>query len=121
MNKSVLLVDRNPNFLVLLAGYLEYRGLEVYTAKSIEKGWQIYVEARPNLIMLVVIGSKDCGYTFLSRVRDRDLQQPFIVLSAQLSNLINKNNAMRFGANVYIDMPFEPDELYQKIESILYF
>lgn len=121
MSKSVLLVDYNPNLLLLLADFLKSFGLKVYTAESIEKGWQVYTEAQPDLIVSdIALKSKDCGYRFLKQVRDRDLQQPFIFLSA-LNNSINRNIAMRLGANAYIDKPFEPDELYRKIKSILSF
>ena len=120
MSKSVLIVDHSTNLLLLLADFLKSFGLEVYTAESIEKAWQLYVETQPDLIMSdIIIRFNDCGYTFLKQVRDRDLQQPFIFLSAQLNNSINRNNAMRLGANAYIDKPFEPDELYRKIKSIL--
>ena len=121
MSKSVLLVDRSPNLLLLLADYLRFKGLELYTAESIEKGWQLYAETKPNLIVSgIAVKPNDCGYRFLKQVRDRNLQQPFIFLSAQLNNAINRNNAMRLGANAYFNKPFEPDELYQEIENILY-
>ena len=121
MSKSILVIDRSPNLLLLLADYLKSKGLKLYTAESIEKGWQLYVEAKPDLIVSdIAIRFNDCGYRFLKRVRDRDLQQPIIFLSAQLNNPINRNNAMRLGVNACFDKPFEPDELYQEIESILY-
>ena len=121
MSKSVLLVDRSSNFLLLLADFLKSFGIKVHTAESIEKAWLVYTNAQPDLIVSgIVIRSNDCGYTFLKQIRDRDLQQPFIFLSAQLNNSINRNIAMRLGANAYVDMPFEPDELYRVIESILF-
>lgn len=121
MSKSVLLVDDSPNLLLLLADYLKSKGLKAYTAESIEKGWQLYTETQPDIIVSgIAIRFNDCGYTFLKQVRDRNLQQPFIFLSAQLNNSINRNNAMRLGANAYFDKPFEPDELYREIKSILF-
>ena len=121
MSKSILVIDRSPNLLLLLADYLKSKGLKLYTAESIEKGWQLYVETKPDLVVTdIAIRFNDCGYRFLKRVRDRDLQQPIIFLSAQLNNPINRNNAMRLGVNACFDKPFEPDELYQEIESILY-
>ena len=122
MSKIILLVDRNPNLLLLLADYLRSKGLEVYTAESIEKGWQLYVETRPDTIVSgIVVKFNNCGYTFLKQVRDRDRQQPFIFLSTQLNNSVNRNKAMRLGANAYFNMPFELDELYREIENLLYF
>ena len=121
MSKSILVIDRSPNLLLLLADYLKSKGLKLYTAESIEKGWQLYVETKPDLVVTdIAIRFNDCGYRFLKQVRDRDLQQPIIFLSAQLNNPINRNNAMRLGVNACFDKPFEPDELYQEIESILY-
>ena len=122
MSKSILLVDRSPNLLLLLADYLRAKGLEVYTAESIEKGWQLYVETQPDTIVSgIVVNFNNCGYTFLKQVRDRDRQQPFIFLSTQLDNSANRNKAMKLGANAYFNMPFELDELYQEIENLLYF
>ncbi len=120
MSKSVLLVDYSPNLLLLLADYLESKGLEIYTAESIEKGWQLYVETQPNIIVSgIAIRFNDCGHTFLKQIRNQNLQQPIILLSAQLNNSINRNIAMRLGVNACFDKPFEPDELYRKIKSIL--
>lgn len=121
MSKCVLLVDYSSNFLLLLADYLKSKKLKVYIAESIEKGWQLYVETQPDIIVSgIVMKSKDCGYKFLKQVRNHSLQQPFIFLSAQLNNSINRKKAMRLGANAYFDKPFEPDELYREIENILH-
>jgi DNA-binding response OmpR family regulator len=121
MSKSVLLVDRSLNLRLLLSDYLKSKELEVHTAESIEKGWQLYVETKPDLIVSdIAIEFKDCGYEFLKQVRDFNPQQPFIFLSSQLNNSINRKNTMRLGVNACFDKPFEPDELYREIESILY-
>lgn len=121
MSKSVLLVDDSLNLLLLLADYLKSKGLKLYTAESIKKGWQLYTETKPDLIVSgIAMESRGCGYTFLKQVRNHNLQQPFIFLSAQLNNPINRNNAMKLGANAYFDKPFEPDELYREIENILF-
>lgn len=120
MSKSVLLVDCSPNLLLLLADYLRSEGLELYTAESIEKGWQLYLETKPDLVVSgITVKFEDYGYTFLKQVRNHNPRQPFILLSAQPNNSTNRN-AVKFSANAYFDKPFEPDELYREIESILY-
>lgn len=100
---------------------MRFEGLKVYTAESVEKGWQFYVETKPDIIVLgIAMKSKDRGYAFLKQVRNHNPQQPFIFLSAQLNNSIDRKNAIRLGVNAYFDKPFEPDELYRELESILY-
>ena len=119
MSKYVLLIDRSSNLLLLLAHYLRFKGLESYTAESIEEGWQLYIETKPDIIVSsIAVKSNDCGYKFLKQVRNNNPQQPFIFLSAQLNNSIHRKNAMRLGVNAYFNKPFEPDELHQTIESI---
>lgn len=99
MSKSVLLVDRSPNLLLLLADYLRFKELELYTAESIEKGWQLYTETKPDPIVSgIAVKPNDCGYKCLKQVRDRNRQQPFFLLSAQL----NKSNInIKIGGHKY--------------------
>ena len=120
MNQSILLVDDDPNFLSLVSDYLDFKGLQVFTAESIESGWQSYSEINPDVVVSgIAMQSTDCGYRLFHRVREQNSSQPFIFLSSQLNVPSKKENAMKLNADAYFGKPFEPEELLAAIEKLL--
>ena len=118
--KFVLLVDDDPNFLLLVADYLEFKGLRSFTAESVEEGWQTYHRVKPDIIVSgIAMRSTDCGYRLFQQVRENDLHQPFIFLSGQLNIPQKREKAIEFGADAYFGKPFEPEELFIEIEKLL--
>ena len=116
--KFILLVDDDPNLLLLLADYLNFKGLQAFSAESVEEGWQSYSIIKPDVIVSgIAMQSIDCGYRLLQRVREIDLHQPFIFLSSQLNIPSKREKAMELGANAYFGKPFEPEELFMSIEN----
>lgn len=120
MNKSVLLVDDDPNLLLLLSDYLQYKGLECSTAESINEGLELYTKSNPDLVISgIAMQTRKCGYRFLQQIRDHNIEQPFIYLSAQLSDPVSKRYASRLGVDACVAKPFEPDELLEEVHRAL--
>lgn len=117
---SILLVDDDPNLLLLIADYLDYNGLESITAESGEKGWELYCGNKPNIIVSgIAMETIDSGYQLFQRVRGNNLHQPFIFLSSQLNDSEKREQAMELGADAYIGKPFEPEELLTAIKTFI--
>ena len=116
----VLLVDDDLNLLLLLAEYLEYKGLETITAKSGEEGWKRYCTENPGAIVSgIAMETTDAGYSLLQRVRDLDPRQPFIFLSSQLRIPSKRARAIELGADACFMKPFEPEDLFRAIAKII--
>ena len=116
--KFILLVDDDPNLLLLVADYLNFKGLQAFTVESVEEGWQSYSKIKPDVIVSgIAMQSTDCGYRLFQRVREQNLHQPFIFLSSQLNVPSKREKAIELGANAYFGKPFEPEELLMSIEN----
>ena len=119
--QSVLLIDDDFNLLMILAEYLEYKtDLRIFTVESGAAGWQFYLQNQPNLIVSgIAMEDIDSGYTLLQRVRERDLELPFIFLSTQLRIPSKRERAINIGASDCFCKPFEPEELFLAIANFL--
>jgi CheY-like chemotaxis protein len=120
--RLILLVDDDPNLLLLLAEYLDYNGLKPITAESGEEGWKVYCKNQPDVIVSgISMETIDSGYKLLRRVRERDRERPFIFVSSQISIPGKRETAMELGANICFRKPFEPEELLTAIETLISF
>ena len=64
--KRVLLVDDEPNLILLVKEYLEFRGYEVITAESSREALDFLDRDLPHLIVSDVASPEMDGYTFLN-------------------------------------------------------
>ena len=85
----ILLVDEDPNFLILLTSdYIDYKELQIFTARSEEEGWQTYCSFKPNIIVSrIAIKATEWGCKLFQRIRENDPDRPLIFLSSQLDEL----------------------------------
>jgi CheY-like chemotaxis protein len=117
LNKQViLLVDDDPNLLLIEADYLDFRGLQPITAESVEEAWDYYCTVKPDVIVSgIAMQSIDCGYRLLQQVREDDLHQPFIFFSSQITIPGKRERAMELGANACFPKLFNLEELFSAI------
>lgn len=118
--KKLLLIDDDPNLILLVQDYLEFRGYEVTAANSGQEGLDILKVATPDLIICDIMMPHMDGYTFVEKVRENAGIRwiPFLFLSAK-SQSQDKIKGLSQGADVYMTKPFEPEELVAQVESLL--
>lgn len=119
-SKKLLLIDDDPNLILLVQDYLEFRGYEVTAASSGQGGLEILKEDIPDLIICDIMMPHMDGYTFVEKVRANAGIRwiPFLFLSAK-SQSQDKIKGLSQGADVYMTKPFEPEELVAQVESLL--
>jgi len=113
----ILLVDDDPNLLVLLAGQLRNDGFEIQTARDghealrrLEGGW-------PDLLILDMMMPRMDGLTLAREIKARaDL--PIIVLSA-IETADSKADLLEEVAEDYITKPYHYPELRARIGRVL--
>ena len=113
----ILLVDDDPNLLVVLVDQLRDDGFEVVTARDgfealrrLEQGW-------PDLLIVDLMMPRMDGLTLARQVKDRaDL--PVIVLSAVDSG-DSKASTLEAVAEDYVTKPFHYPELRARIHRVL--
>ncbi|WP_261891572.1 response regulator transcription factor [Acaryochloris marina] len=116
----MLLIDDDPNLILLVKDYLELRGYEVTTAKNGREALRVLEKSIPNLIICDVMMPEMDGYAFVKRVRDNPQTSylPVLFLSAK-GQIQDRVTGLNTGADVYMIKPFEPDELVAQIEASL--
>jgi DNA-binding NarL/FixJ family response regulator len=118
--KKLLLVDDDPNLVLLVKDYLELRGYEVMTAEHGRDALRILERQIPNMIICDVMMPEMDGYSFVKFVREdpRTNYIPVLFLSAK-GQIQDRVTGLNTGADVYMVKPFEPDELIAQIEASL--
>ncbi|OKH23670.1 response regulator transcription factor [Chroogloeocystis siderophila] len=119
-NKRLLLIDDDPNLILLVKDYLEFRGYEVITAENGRAALQILEQEVPDMIICDVMMPEMDGYTFVNNVRqdERISWIPVLFLSAKGQSQ-DRVKGLNTGADVYMVKPFEPEELVAQVEASL--
>lgn len=118
--KRLLLIDDDPNLILLVKDYLEFRGYEVVTAENGREALEVLENDIPDLIICDVMMPEMDGYTFVKHVREEPRTNwiPVLFLSAKGQSQ-DKVKGLNTGADVYMVKPFEPEELVAQVESSL--
>ncbi len=119
-NKKLLLIDDDPNLILLVRDYLEFRGYEVITAENGREALDLLDNQVPDMIICDVMMPEMDGYTLVQHVRedDRISSIPVLFLSAKGQSQ-DRVKGLNNGADVYMVKPFEPEELVAQVEAAL--
>lgn len=117
---KLLLVDDDPNLILLVRDYLEFRGFDVVTAESGQEGLDRLANDIPDMIICDIMMPQMDGYAFVEKVRENPKTGwiPFLFLSAK-SQSGDRVKGLTEGADVYMTKPFEPEELVAQVEAAL--
>ncbi len=99
--EKVLVIDDEPEALVLLDIHLRRRGYDVILAGDGWKGLQLYHQEHPDVILLDLNMPELDGVTVLKEIRAVDLKQPVIVLTAD-SNPEMEQQVRTIGVNEFV-------------------
>ena len=118
--KRILVVDDEPDLVVLINKELTYKGYEVITANNGQEGLEKAKTQKPDLIVLDLMlprinGYKVCG---LLKKDTKYAKIPVILLTAK-ADAENIGLGEKIGADAYITKPYEQDALLSKIEELI--
>ncbi|MGC1246323.1 MAG: response regulator transcription factor, partial [Spirulinaceae cyanobacterium] len=119
-SKKLLLIDDDPNLILLVKDYLEFRGYQVITAENGREALDILEQKIPDMIICDVMMPEMDGYALVDHVRKdaRTNWIPVLFLSAKGQSQ-DRVKGLNTGADVYMVKPFEPEELVAQVESSL--
>jgi DNA-binding NarL/FixJ family response regulator len=119
-NNKLLLVDDDFSLVLLLKDYLEFHSYQVTAVNNGQQALDVLEKDIPDMIICDVMMPEVDGYEFLKSLRDRrDIGWiPVLFLSA-LGQSLDRIKGLNLGANVYMNKPFEPEELLAQVKSIL--
>lgn len=119
-NKKLLLIDDDPNLILLVKDYLEFRGYNVDTAENGREALELLENLIPDMIICDVMMPEMDGYTLVKHIRQEPVTNriPVLFLSAKGQSQ-DRVKGLNEGADVYMSKPFEPEELVAQVESSL--
>jgi DNA-binding response OmpR family regulator len=116
----VLVVDDEPDVLLLCRLNLEQLGHEVIEAPNGQVALELVRERDPDLIVLDLMLPGIDGYDVLQRLRTEVASAtiPVLVLTAK-SLQADRDRTRELGAAAFVTKPFLPDELCATVERVL--
>ncbi|MEN9306656.1 MAG: hypothetical protein RL173_588 [Fibrobacterota bacterium] len=120
IGRTLLVVDDNPANRAILRGYLDDDFEEILEAENGEEARRILIDdgVDVDLAILDLIMPVLGGLELLRLLHARRPELPTLVCSAS-NHLQPAVEAMRLGARDYIEKPFEPELLRNRVRTIL--
>ena len=117
MNKNILIIDDDKRLRELLKDYLEDKRFDIYLCEDFIEAKEILSFILFDLIILDRMMPSGDGIDLIDFIK-RNSNSPVILLTA-MSEDQNKIEGLKTGADDYIAKPFEPEELYLRINKLL--
>lgn len=115
---SILIVDDEPNYLIVLSELLKEEGFEVFTAPGGTQGLEIIREADLDLVVTDMQMPGMDGLEFLQAIKEIYPDLPVIMITAY-AEVEKAVAAMQIGAFNYLAKPFSNDELLVNINKAI--
>jgi CheY-like chemotaxis protein len=119
---KVLIVDDEPESLLLLGAVIIQSGAHIRTASSAEEGFEQVKEWRPDVIVSDIGMPGEDGYLFIKRVkawmREAGERIPAVALTAY-ARAEDRMKALASGYQIHVPKPVEPAELITVLESLI--
>lgn len=122
--KKVLIVDDEPNILILMEQALEKLededDVELLTARDGLEALNIIKEEKPDLVFLDVMMPKMSGLEVCNTVKNElGMEDVYIIMLTAKGQEYDKQSGLAVGANLYMTKPFRPKEVLVKAREVL--
>lgn len=118
MSKSILIVEDDITFSVMLKTWLGKKGFEVDTVSNIARARKQLETADFDLVLSDLRLPDNDGISLLDWMNRKGMQLPLIIMTGY-ADIQTAVQAIKSGAKDYISKPVNPDELLKKIGEAL--
>jgi two-component system, OmpR family, alkaline phosphatase synthesis response regulator PhoP len=124
MNQKILIVDDEPNILILMEQALEYLeekyNVELFLTNNGQSALEIIKQEKPNLIFLDVMMPKMSGLEVCNTIKNiYKMTDIYVIMLTARGQEFDKKSGIAVGADLYLTKPFRPKEVLQKSKEIL--
>jgi DNA-binding response OmpR family regulator len=117
---TVLIADDDLEILGLTRSLLRRRGFEVYEASDGDEAMRQLLENRPDLVILDVMMPGQSGWEVCRSIRETDsLKDMGVIMLTGVGERLNEMTSPLYGADAFLDKPFEFAALDQLISEVL--
>ena len=117
MKKSILIVDDDQRLRELLEEYLSDKNYKIYLSDDFSSAKKIIEYIVFDLIIIDRMMPSGDGMNLIKSIKEKH-KIPIILLTA-MGEFENKIEGLKNGADDYLSKPFEPEELYLRIQNLL--
>ena len=116
----VLVADDEPSTRALVAGHLRSKGYKVLEAGDGDEAWEMAHEHLPHAVVLDVMMPGMSGWEVCRKIREAvSLNHTGVVMLTGIGENLNEMTSPLYGADAYVDKPFEFSVLDQKVTETL--
>jgi DNA-binding response OmpR family regulator len=115
---TILVIEDDISILRGLKDNLEFEGYSVITETNGEKGLQVALKIKADLILLDIMLPGMNGYEICRKLKKEKPELPIIMITARGSE-IDKVSGLDTGADDYVTKPFSIPELMARIRAVL--
>ena len=117
MLKNILIIDDDERLRELLDEYLTEKNYKIYHSDDFNSGKEILEYFIFDLVIVDRMMPSGDGINLINIIKEKS-NTPVILLTA-MGEPENKIEGLKIGADDYLAKPFEPEELYLRIEKLL--
>ncbi|MFZ0734843.1 MAG: sigma-54 dependent transcriptional regulator [Candidatus Sulfotelmatobacter sp.] len=115
---KLLAIDDDPQNLEMIRLALDRQGLEILTEQDPERGFEVFLQARPKVVLSDLVMPKITGIELLERILGVDPGAEVILITAHYS-AESAVEAIQKGATDYLTKPIEIDKLRAKVSALM--
>ena len=117
MLKNILIIDDDERLRELLDEYLTEKNYKIYHSDDFNSGKEILEYFIFDLVIVDRMMPSGDGINLINIIKAKS-NTPIILLTA-MGEPENKIEGLKIGADDYLAKPFEPEELYLRIQKLL--
>ena len=117
MLKNILIIDDDERLRELLDEYLTEKNYKIYHSDDFNSGKEILEYFIFDLVIIDRMMPSGDGINLIDIIKEKS-NTPIILLTA-MGEPENKIEGLKIGADDYLAKPFEPEELYLRIQKLL--
>ena len=115
--KTILVIEDDPNTANLVALYLEKEGFKAIQANDGKIGLTLAAKHMPALVILDLMLPEMDGWEVCRQLR-KSSEVPVIMLTAR-GEEVDRVSGLTLGADDYVVKPFSPRELVARVQAVL--
>ncbi len=119
--QKILVVDDEPSNIFIYKGILEEEGFEVTAVSNGEEALNVIAKDPPALVLSDLLMPRVHGFDLLRALKENEEYKhiPVIISTAVYRGPVNRMEARKMGADIFLEKPVEPDVLLEAIRKLL--
>ena len=118
--KTALIIEDNPDNLILIRDILELKGYATLHAETGMRGIEMATEDQPDFIILDIQLPDISGYEVLDNIRSRDETRAIPVIAMTSYAMAgDREKLLNAGCDAYVEKPIDPTQVFDQIRQAI--